>query len=485
MLRNFIKNVSFMLALNLMIKPLWVLCEIWVQNRVGDTQYGLYSATLSLCMILGISLDLGINQMTTREIARDNTSAKHFFGEALGVKILLVPVFFILIFVSALLLGYTPEQIKMLVILAIAQVFTSLLLFVRAGFQGLHYFKQDSMLSIADRLFLIIGLVILLVFTSFSIFYLAYTQVIAYSIAFLIALLWLHRKSKFINVYFKQESTRKILKKTAPYAMLWFFMTIYTRIDSVMLEWLLRDAQGKDFGKYMAGVYASAYRLMDFSNTIPIMFATIMFPVFSSLLDKKRALEILVKNVLVVMLFITLLIVSITTFYAQDILSLLYKGKNAVSLELATPVFMVLMWAYICFVLIYVFGTLLTSAEALKQLSQITVIGAVVSVILNFLLIPQYHALGAGIALLCTQILMVVLHIILCQKRFHFKYEIKYMGKIVLFAGVSFAVTYFSTFLPLFWLLNVMISLVFNVILAFAVKLVSKETFFSLLKKDK
>ncbi len=485
MLRNFMKNVSFMLALNLMIKPLWVLSEIWVQNRVGDTQYGLYSATLSLCIILGISLDLGINQMITREVARDNTAAKSLFAEAMGVKILLIPVFIILVFGTALLLEYNVEQIHMLAILALAQIFTSLLLFIRAGFQGLHYFKQDSILSITDRLVLIIGLVFLLVLTTFNIFYLAYSQLIAYSITFLIAGLWLQKKSGYVNIHIKQESIKNILKKIAPYAVLWFFMAIYTRIDSVMLEWLLRDTRGKDFGKYMAGVYASAYRLMDFSNTIPIMFATIMFPVFSSLLDKKRALELFVKNVLAVMLFITFVIVSITTFYAKDILMLLYKNKNAASVELASPVFVVLMWAYICFVLIYVFGTLLTSAEQLKKLSQITVIGAILSIIVNALLIPRYHALGAAIALLCTQVLMVVLHLILCQKQFYFKYKLKYLAKIFIFAGASFAVSYSSTFLPVFWVISAMVATVLNITVAFAIKLVSKEVFLSLLKKNK
>lgn len=485
MLRSFMKNVSFMLALNLMIKPLWVLCEIWVQNRVGDTQYGLYSAALSLCMILGISLDLGINQMTTREVARNTISAKTFFAEAMGVKILLIPVFMILLFGTAILLSYNTEQMQMLAILALAQVFTSLILFIRAGFQGLHYFKQDSVLSVTDRLILITGLALLLLLTAFNIFYLAYIQLIAYSITFIIAGLWLQKKSAYVKVHFKRESIKKILKKTAPYAMLWFFMTIYTRIDSVMLEWLLRDTQGKDFGKYITGVYASAYRLMDFSNTVPIMFATVMFPVFSSLLDKKRALEVLVKNVLAVMLFITFLIVSVTTFYAKDILMLLYKNKNAVSVELAAPVFVVLMWAYICFVLIYVFGTLLTSAEALKQLSQITVIGALVSIILNAVLIPEYHALGAAIALLCTQVLMVILHVILCQKRFYFSYETMYLTRIFLFAGASLAVSYGSTFLPFFWIINVFLGIMLNTVIGFAIRIVSKDVFLSLLKKDR
>lgn len=474
-----------MLALNLMIKPLWVLCEIWIQNRVGDTQYGLYSASLSLCIIIGISLDLGINQMTTREVARDNDAGKEFFGQALGVKILLIPVFLILLSFIAIILKYNREQIQMLSILAIAQIFTSLLLFVRAGFQGLHYFKQDSILSVTDRLFLIIGLVILLLFTSFNVFYLAYMQVLAYTLTFLIALIGLQIKRNYINICFRRESIKKILKKTFPYAILWFFMAIYTRIDSVLLEWLLRDTQGKDFGKYMAGVYASAYRLMDFSNTIPILFATIMFPVFSTLLDKKRALEVLVKNVLVVMLFITLLIVSVTTFYAKDILILLYKKKNETSMELAEPVFIVLMWAYICFVLIYVFGTLLTSAEELKKLSQITIIGAIVSVILNALLIPNYYALGAAIALLCTQILMVILHFVLCQKQFGFRYEARYLMKILVFSVASFFVAYLTTFLPLFWIINIGISVLINTVLGFVIGLVSKETFLSLLKRDK
>ncbi|MCS7027770.1 MAG: oligosaccharide flippase family protein [Bacteroidia bacterium] len=483
MLKSFIKNVSFMLALNLAIKPLWVLCEIWVQNKVGDTQYGLYSTVLSLCMILGIVLDLGINQMTTREVARNNLNTKQFFAEALGVKIILVPVFFVSVFLAAMLLGYNSLQLRMLAVLSTAQVFTSLLLFMRAGFQGLHYFRQDSLLSVLDRLILIVCLVVLLLRPTFDIFFLGYLQVIAYCAAFLTALIILHKKSHYVQVYFSLESTQKILKKTIPYAMLWFFMTIYTRIDSVMLEWLLRDVQGKDFGKYIAGVYASAYRLMDFSNTIPIMFATILFPMFSRLLDKKKALETFVKSVLVVMLFITMLIVSSCTFYASEILSLLYKAKGSQSVELATPVFIVLMWAYIGFVLIYMFGTLLTSAEMLDKLSQITLVGAIMSLLLNGILIPKYHALGAAIALLCTQILMVVLHVLLCQRRFSFTYQKTYLAKNVLFVAASFFIGYVSTFLPFVWFLKVFANVVFILIFAFAIRFVSKDAFTVIFKR--
>ncbi|MCS7077470.1 MAG: oligosaccharide flippase family protein [Bacteroidia bacterium] len=483
MLKSFFKNVSFMLALNLAIKPLWVLCEIWIQNRVGDTEYGLYSATFSLCMILGITLDLGINQMITREIARDNQVGKSLFSEAFGVKLMLIPVFFGLAFIAATILHYNSAQIKMLAILSTAQVFTSLLLFMRAGFQGLHYFKQDSLLSVLDRGVLIVGLVILLLGTQFNIFFLGYMQIVAYVATFLIALITLQKKSVYVCVHFSKNAVKRILKKTTPYAMLWLFMTIYTRIDSVMLEWLLRDTQNKDFGKYMAGVYASAYRLMDFSNTIPIMFATILFPVFTSLLDKKKVLEVFVKNVLVAMILITMVIVSCCTFYAKDILSLLYKAKGIASIELATPVFIVLMWAYICFVLIYVFGTLLTSAEALYQLCQITVVGAIISVILNVILIPKFYALGASVALLVTQILMVILHVFLCQKRFSFVYGRLYVLKIVVFMCGSFLIGYATTFLPLIWLFKMFVNGFFVLIFAFAIRFVSKETFVMILKR--
>ncbi|MFI5220594.1 MAG: polysaccharide biosynthesis protein, partial [Bacteroidia bacterium] len=61
MQKKFITNLGFLLFLNLLIKPFWILgIDRSVQNTVGAEIYGQYYALFNFSFLLNILLDIGI-----------------------------------------------------------------------------------------------------------------------------------------------------------------------------------------------------------------------------------------------------------------------------------------------------------------------------------------------------------------------------------------------------------------------------------------
>ena len=80
--KKFLKNIIFLLFINLLIKPFWILgVDVAVQNLVGDTSYGLYLAISQFSYLFYILLDLGLTNFNNRNIAQNNQLlSKHFVG---------------------------------------------------------------------------------------------------------------------------------------------------------------------------------------------------------------------------------------------------------------------------------------------------------------------------------------------------------------------------------------------------------------------
>ena len=65
MQNRFIKNIIFLLFLNLLVKPFWILgIDREVQNLLGDASYGTYQALFNFSYLFYILLDLGITNFT-------------------------------------------------------------------------------------------------------------------------------------------------------------------------------------------------------------------------------------------------------------------------------------------------------------------------------------------------------------------------------------------------------------------------------------
>jgi len=95
MQRVFFHNLAILIALNILIKPIWILgIDRTVQNTVGPAAYGLYFALFNLSFLTQIFLDLGISSFNNKYFAQYQHELKTYFSRIFTIKILLAAFYF-------------------------------------------------------------------------------------------------------------------------------------------------------------------------------------------------------------------------------------------------------------------------------------------------------------------------------------------------------------------------------------------------------
>lgn len=434
MQRKFVLNLAFLLFLNLLVKPFYILgIDAGVLKEVGEEVYGNYFALISFSFLLNIFLDAGITNFNTRNIARHTHLLRKHFSNIIMVRMLLALGYLAVVLVLGMVLRYNGHQMWMLMVLGFNQVLVAFILYFRSNLSGLHLFVQDSLISVLDRVLLIAFCSVLLwgnvTSVPFKIEWFVYGQTGAYGITALVAMLLVVRKSGLIRLRWNLPFTYMILKQSAPYALLVLLMSLYYRSDSVMLERMLPD------GAYHAGVYAQGFRFFEASNMIAYLFAVLLLPIFSKMIKDKQAIDDMLRLSFKTLMSGALILGVSCMFYAQQLLELRYETVS----DQAAQSFAVLMLCFISICATYIFGTLLTANGSLRQLNYLAAGGMVLNIVLNFWLIPEYFALGSAVASLVTQFLTAAAQVVLALQVFKLKPDLKLAGSFFLFAaGVVF-----------------------------------------------
>ncbi len=399
-------------------KPFWVLgIDRTIQNQVGTDVYGMYFSLLSFSWLFTIFLDFGINNFNNREISRHGHMLKSYLSKIIGLKLVLGAVYFLVSSAVAYFIGYGKVETKLLMLILLNQFLQYFILYLRSNISGLQLFKQDSLISVSDRFFLILICSVLLWgntgLGSFRIEWLVYSQSISYGISILLCLIFLFRKTGFLSVHINFKYSLVLLKKTYPFAILGLLMVMYYRIDSVMLERLLDD------GKRQAGIYAQSFRLLDTLAMFPFLFSTLLLPMFSKMIAKKESVNSLSKFSFGLVIIPILGFVIPSLFFAKEIMELLYIEVD----ESSAYVFQILMISLLAMSGSYIFGTLLTADGQMKFLNRWALVSLLVNVLLNLILISNYKAVGCALASAITQLIMFVVQFWFSGRRFAFKFD--------------------------------------------------------------
>ena len=155
--KKFITNLGFLIFLNVIIKPLYVFgIDRVVQNNVGAEIYGSYFTIFNIAVIFQIILDLGIENFIRREIARNPGIISRYLSNIVFLKIILAIPYTLICFAIALIMNIRHQEIPMLLIILLNQFMASFILSMRANLGGLQFFKTEGVISILDRLIMIL-----------------------------------------------------------------------------------------------------------------------------------------------------------------------------------------------------------------------------------------------------------------------------------------------------------------------------------------
>ena len=196
---------------------------------------------------------------------------------------------------------------------------------------------------------------------------------------------------RFSLSLFSRTTAVELLKESWPYILSGLLVTIYMRIDMIMIKELMSDAS--------VGEYAAAVRISEAWYFIPVIIVGSLYPaiVNAKKLSEKLYLERL--SSLYCLMFYMAVAVSI----ASSLLSGMFvQALFGSAFSQASNVLMIHVWASI-FVFVGVASDKWLLTEGLQIYSAINaLLGAALNVALNLVLIPRIGIIGAAWATLIS-----------------------------------------------------------------------------------
>ena len=408
MRKLFATNLIFLLLLNVVVKPLWIFAiDRNVQIVLGAQEYGFYFALFNFSLLFNFLLDLGITNFNNREISYNPQLISQQFANVLVIKLVLALVYFMVTLGIGVSLGFGKRHIVLLAVLTLNQFLASLLLFIRSNLNGLHLFKADSVLSVMDKAIVIV-LVSLLLWGNLNIQLtvevFALSQTLAYVVAIFIAI-WLLQGKYSIAIYreFDRITIVTLIKKGLPFAALVLLMTLYSRLDTVMVERLCPE------GAVSAGIYAQAFRLFDAFNMYSYLFAALMLPIFSRMMSNQEDITELFNFSFNLILIPVVAIAVPTMIYNRPVMSVLYHEH----IDVSSKALVLLMGSFVFVALSYLFGTALTAKGKIWLLCRISLGAVIVTLFSMLILIPRFGVIGAAMANLVANAIASLLQLFL------------------------------------------------------------------------
>lgn len=439
--KDFVFNLCLLIFLNLLVKPFWMLgVDVGVQNSVGAENYGLYFSINNFALLFYMVLDMGTANFNNRNIARNTQLLDKHLSNIIVLRLLLGLVYFAVIFAVGALIGYRGNQLRLLFWIGLNQFLSVFLLYIRSNISALLMFKTDSIISVTDKLLMILFCGMLLwgnvTEQPFRIEWFVWSQTAAYLITIAIAMVIVMRKSHLRCLNWNPAFFIVILKKSFPYALVTLLMACYYRMDSVMLERMLPSGVGAE----QSGIYASAFRLLDVLTMVAYLFSVILLPLFSKMLKQKEDILPVVRTSFSLLFLFSVSAVIILYVYREPVIQLFYPGIVSESV----PVFQLIILGLIPISMNYLFGTLLTANGSMKQLNIIATVGIVINVTVNLLLIPRMMARGSAVASFCTQFTVAALQFLLALRIIGIPFKSLPWVRCLLFVAILIPATVFA-----------------------------------------
>ncbi|HUH51968.1 MAG TPA: polysaccharide biosynthesis C-terminal domain-containing protein [Flavobacterium sp.] len=239
----------------------------------------------------------------------------------------------------------------------------------------------------------------------------------------------------YLNIkwQFDKALWRRMMKYSLPILVAGIAFAINEHFDKILLEWLLPD----NIAKHEVGVYGACYKLGLFMVLFATAFRLGIEPFFFSYADNENAPKIYAIITKYFVIFGSLILLSVIVF--ADVLKRMLINADYWEAMKVVPLIILANFFLGIYHNLSIWYKL---TDRTKMGAYISIIGAVLTLALNFALIPKYSYMGSAIATLAAYGTMMLISYFLGKKYYHIPYDIKrigaYLGSSVVFSGVYF-----------------------------------------------
>ena len=360
---------------------------VWIVRYLGPEQFGLVSFATAFAGLFGAFATLGLQGIVVRDIVRNPNCAPETLGTTAILQLIGGIAAYLIVLVAIAYLR--PDD-------SIARSIVAILgstMLLKVSEISVYWFESKVLSKytvwVQNGVFLVFATVkVILILQQASLIAFVWTM-LAEAVVVAIILLGVMNKYGLLLTKLRVSTKRAklLLKDSWPLLLSGIAVTIYMKIDKIML--------GHMIGDEAVGVYSVALLISELWYFIPMVIVASTFP---AIIESKKRSEkqyyARLQKLFDLMVVISVGLALPTTFLSTSIVTLLFgEAYRDAGIILSIHI-----WAAV-FVFLGVASSQWFIAEGRQVLSlQRTVIGAFVNVALNLWLIPVYGAVGAALA---------------------------------------------------------------------------------------
>jgi O-antigen/teichoic acid export membrane protein len=354
-------------------------------RHMGPEVFGQLNYLIAIVTLLTPFAAMGLNAIVTRELVLYPQDNDKILGSALGVRLFFATVASAIVFLLSPFFIVSELRVAFSLLL-VANIFTAFLVF--DYWLQAHVANKYAVKARLSVLTLLTCIRVVAVYYDASLTFfvmLAAAEIALTALAFL--LVYSFKGQGLGKLSFCYATAKSLLSQSWWLMLSGIAAIVYLKIDQVMLGQMSSDEQ--------VGIYAVAARLSEVWYFFPVALVSSFFP---KLLQAKQASAINYQQNLQKLcdcLFVIALIIALLVFMVGEPIVVLLFGE---AYQAAAVVLAIHIWAGI-----FIFMRALLSkwliAENLLRFSLVTQLaGAFLNVLANYLLIPEYAAVGAAVA---------------------------------------------------------------------------------------
>lgn len=389
--RRIAKNTGILLLADAVGKMCMFFFVIYTTRYLGAAGFGILSFALAFTGIFGIFSDLGLQQLSTREIAINKSLASKYIRNIATIKIVLVVITFSLIALTINLLGYPAETVQVVYLIGLTVIFNAFTIMFNSIFQAFEKMEYISAGKLLNSILLLSG-ALFAIHENFSVDGFAKIYLLASIIVFIYSFTASAWKFVVPSIGVDYKFIKYTIKQALPFAITSISLMIYVWIDRIMLSTMVGDAA--------VGYYSAAYNLVNALSFIPSAFAISLFPVMSNhFKNSNNSLQIVYRQSVRYMYLLALPITIVTMLLSKRIIILIYGVEFLYSAHVLSVLIFTLFFIFMSMIM----GHMQLAINREKTNTLISLIGAMLNIILNFIFIPVAGPIGAAIATVITE----------------------------------------------------------------------------------
>ena len=398
------KNTILMLISLILTLILGFFITTYTARYLGVENFGIISLALSITGIYMIFTDLGLNTLIVREIARDKSFGDKYTSNILLIKLLLTIMTLILIIITVSLLGYDLEVKNVIYIITFSIMISTFTNYFGSVFQANQRMLYVALYNLLTSSIILIG-VFVGIYYKLDLYFFTIIYLISNAIVFIYMFQIYVKTFSFPKWNINLNLWKPLLKEAWPFGLTSLSGMIYTYIDTIMLSVL----QGSE----AVGLYSAAYRIMLIMLFFPNAINLTLFPVMSKYYKtSKKSLQQLHQIYFKYMLLFGLPIGFGTTILANKIITFIF-GQGYLQ---SGMILQILIWTIVLTFIGASFVQILQSTNNQLVITKISVVCVFVNIVINLFLIPLYSYIGASIATVITEVILVGYCIFYCYK---------------------------------------------------------------------